>query len=127
MEESQKHQLKHKKTPSGIYFYDENGSPKTYRIQDDDNPNDTCNDFYPIHCQQENDNKVFRLHNDGENFTLNSISNKFLSTAIQSLTNCSRLGRNIKQFRHLCLPSAQSLSSVESFEPTNSSIISLNT
>ena len=50
----------------------------TYRIQQDDNPNDTCNDFYPIHCQQGNNNNVLRLHKDGENFTLNCLRTSFL-------------------------------------------------
>ena len=127
VEEYQKHQLQHKKIPRDIEFYDEHGSPVTYRIQPDDNPNDTCNDFYPIHCQQGNDNKVLRLHNDGENFTLNSLSNEFPTTTIQSATDCFRLGRTINQFRRLCLPSTQSLNSVEASEPTYSSINSLNT
>ena len=127
MEEYQKHQLNDKKIPRDIEFYDENGSPVTYRIQHDENPNDTCNDFYPIHCQQENNNKVLRLHNDGENFTLNSLSNEFPPKTIQSATDCFRLGKTINQFRCLCLPSTQSSSSVEEFEPTYSSIISFNT
>ena len=125
--EYQKHQLTHKKIPRDKVFYDEQGSPITYRIQHDDNPNDTCNDFYPIHCQHGNDNKVLRLHNDGENFTLNSLSNEFPSTTIQSATDCFRLGKTINQFRRLCLPSTQSLSSAENSDPAFSSIDSLNT
>ena len=113
--------------PRDIEFYDEHGSPVTYRIQHDDNPNDTCNNFYPIHCQQGNDNKVLRLHKVGEKFTLNSLSNEFPTATIQSPTDCFRLGRTINQFRRLCLPSTQSLSSVEDSESTYSSINSLNT
>ena len=127
VDEYQKHQIKHKKIPRDIKFYDQHGSPVTYRIQHDDNPNDTWNDFYPIHCQQGNDNKVLRLHNDGEKFTINSLSNEFPTTTIQSATNCFRLGRTINQFRRLCLSPTQSLSSVEDSEPTYSSINSLNT
>ena len=67
------------------------------------------------------------MHNDGENFTLNSLSNEFPSTTIQSATDCFRLGRTINQFRRLCLPSRQSLSSVEGSNPTYRSINSLNT
>ena len=99
----------------------------TYRLQHDDNPNDTFNDFYPINCKQGNDNKVIRLHNDGEHFTLNSLSHEFPTTTIQSATDCFRLGRTINQFRRLRLHSTQSLSSVEDTEPTYSSINSLNT
>ena len=127
VEEYQKHQLQHRKIPRDIEFYDEHGSPVTYRIQHDDNPSDTCNDFHPIHCQQGNDNEVLRLHIDGENFTLNSLSNEFPTTTIQSATDCFRLGRTINQFRRLCLPLTQSLNSVEDSEPTYGSIYSLNT
>ena len=67
------------------------------------------------------------MHKDGENFTLNSLSNKFPTATIQSATDCIRLGRAVKQFRQLCLPSTQSLSSVEDYEPTYSSNNSLNT
>ena len=67
------------------------------------------------------------MHNDDENFTLNSVSNEFLATTIQSTTDCFRLGRTINQFRRLYLSSTQSLSSVEGSDPTYSSIDSLNT
>ena len=127
MEEYQKHQLQHKKIPRDIKIYDKHGSPVTYRIQHGDNPNDTCNDFYPIHCQQGKNNKVLRLHIDGENFTLNILSNEFPTTTIQSATDCFRLGKTINQFRRLCLPSMQSSSSIEKSEPTYSSINSVNT
>ena len=113
VEEYQKHQLQHKKLPRVIEFYDEHGPPVTYRIQLDDNPNDICNDFYPIHCQQGNDNRVLRLHKDGKKFTLNSLSNEFPTTTTQSATDYFQLGRTINQFRRLCLPSTQSLRSAE--------------
>ena len=67
------------------------------------------------------------MHNDGENFTLNHLSNEFSSTTIQSATDCFRLGTKINQFQRLCLPSTQTLSSVEGSEPTYSFIKSLNT
>ena len=67
------------------------------------------------------------MHNDGENFTLNSLSNEFPATTIQSATDCFRLGKTINQSRRLCIPSTQSSSSVEESEPTYSSINSLNT
>ena len=67
------------------------------------------------------------MHNDGENFTLNSLSNEFPTTTIQSATDSFRLGRAIHHFRRLCLPSTQSLSSVEDSESTYSSTNSLNT
>ena len=125
VEEYQKHQLQHNKLTRNIELYDEHGSPVTYRTQHDDNPNDTCNDFYPINCQLGNVNKVLRLHKDGEKFTLNSLSNEFVSTTVQSATDCFRLGRTINQIRRLCLPSTQFMSSVQSSEPSYSSINSL--
>ena len=67
------------------------------------------------------------MHNDGENFMLNSFSNEFATTTIQSVTYCFRLGRTINQFRRLCLPSTQSLSSVEDSEQTYKSVNSLKT
>ena len=45
----------------------------------------------------------------------------------QSATDCFRLDRTINQFRRLCLPSTQSVTSIEDSEPTYSSINSLNT
>ena len=67
------------------------------------------------------------MHDDGENFTLNSLSNDFPTATIQSATDCFRLGRTINQFRRLCLPSTQSSSSVEDSGPIYSSINSMNT
>ena len=119
--------MQHRKLPRDTEFYAAHGSPVTYRIQHHDNTNDTCNNFDPIHCQPGNDNKVLRLQNDGENFTLNSFSNEFPSTTIQSATDCFRLSRTINQFRRLCLPSTQSLSSVEGSNPSYSSNNSPNT
>ena len=55
--EYQKHLLQHKKVPRNIEFDDEHGSPVIRRIQHDDNPKNTCNDFYPSYCQQGNDQR----------------------------------------------------------------------
>ena len=51
----QNHQLLQKKIPRHKEFYDEHGSPVFYRIQQDDNPNDTCNDFCSLYFQLRND------------------------------------------------------------------------
>ena len=118
VEEFQKHQLQHKKIPRDIKIYDEHGSPVTYRIQHGDNPNDTWSDFCPIHCKQGNDIKFLRLHNDGDSFTLNSLTNEFPTTTIQSATDCFQLGRTINKYPCLFLPSKQSSSSVEDSETT---------
>ena len=102
LEGYQKHQLQHKKIPRDIEFFDENGNPVFYKIQYEDNPHNTCNDFYPIHRQQGNDEKILRLRNDGKSYTLNSISNEFLTLCAQSAADCFRMGKTINQFRRLC-------------------------
>ena len=59
IEEYQKHQLQHKCIPRDIEFFDENDTPVSYQIQHKDNPNDTCNDFYPIKYKRGNDKKYY--------------------------------------------------------------------
>ena len=44
VEENQKHQIRHKKTTRDIEFYDDQGSPKTYRIQHDELPISECHE-----------------------------------------------------------------------------------
>ena len=109
VEDYQGHQLKHRKSPGDVEFYDEHGSSLVHPIQHDDSPKDNCNDFYLIHCQQGNDRKVLRLHSDGGNFTKNSLSNEFLTNAKKSATDFFRKGRTINHFLHYCLPLTQSL------------------
>ena len=58
MEEYQKHQLQHERIPRDIEFDDEHGTPVTYQCQPEDNPNDTCNDFYPIKYTSGNEKKI---------------------------------------------------------------------
>ena len=70
IDEYQHHQLQHKKLPRDIQFFDEHGQQISCKINHDDTSGETCNDFYPIHCQQEKDQKTVRLHNDGKAFLL---------------------------------------------------------
>ena len=98
-----------------------------YKIQHEDNPHDTCNDFFPIHRQQGNDEKILRLQNDGESYTLNSISNEFPTLSAQSAADCFRLGKTIIQFRRLCYPLSYSPPLTDNSNPTYSSISSLDT
>ena len=94
----------------------------------DDTSAESCNDFYPIHCQQGKDQKILRLHNDGENFSLNSISTDFSTSSVQLAADCIRMGRTINQFRRLCRPGSPiSLSSSESSTGTCSSISVIET
>ena len=120
--EYQKHQLQHKKTPRDVEFFDEHGSLVIYKIQHEDNPNNSCNDFYPIPCQRGTEEKVLRLQNDGETYTLNSITNEFPILSIQSAAVCFRMGKLINQFRRLCSPLASPVTLHNNSDPTYSSI-----
>ena len=122
-----KHQVQPKKIPRDIEFFDENGNPVFYKIKHEDNPHDTCNDFYPIHLKQGNDEKILRLQNDGENYTLNSIIKRFPNLSSQSAADCFRMGKTINQFRRLCFPLSYSPILNGNFDPTYSSISSLDT
>ena len=108
-------------------FFDENGNPVFYKIQHEDNPHDTCNDFYPIHRQQGNDEKILRLQNDGESYTLNSISNEFPTLSAQSAADCFRMGKTINQFRRLCYPLSYSPLLHDTSDAIYSSISTLDT
>ena len=128
IDEYQHHQLQHKKLPRDIQFFDEHGQQITYKINHDDTTDDTCNDFYPIHCQQGKDQKILRLYNDGEIFALNSISSDPAISSVQLVADCFRMGRTINQFRRLCGPqSPVSLSPPDSSTATYSSISLIET
>ena len=128
IDEYQHHQLQHKKLPRDIQFFDEHGQKITYKINHDDTAAETCNEFYPIHCQQGKDQKILRLHKDGENFSLNSVSTDFATSSLQLAADCFRMGRTINQFRRLCRPGSPiSLSPSESSTGTNSSISVIET
>ena len=107
---------------------DEHGQQIMYKINQDDTAAETCNVFYPIHCQQGKDQKILRLHNDGENFSLNSISSDFATSSLQLAADCFRMGRTINQFRRLWQPgSPVSLSPSESSTGIYSSISVIET
>ena len=128
IDEYQHHQLQHKKLPRGIQFSDERGQQITYKINHDETAAETCNDFYPIHCQQGKNRKILRLHNDGENFSPNSISTNFASSSVQLAADCFQMEKTINQFQRLCPPrSPVSLSSSESSTGTYSSISVIET
>ena len=128
IDEYHHHQLQHKKLPRDIQFFDELGQQITYKISHDDTSAETCNDFDPIHCQQGKDQKILRLHNDCENFSLDSISTEFATSSVQLAADCFRMGRTINQFRRLCRPgSPVSLSPSESSTGTYNSISVIET
>ena len=120
IEEYQKHQLQRKRIPRDIEFYDENGTPVTYQIQHEDHPNDTYNDFYPIKYKSGNDEKMLRLQNNGEDFTVSSMLDEFPITSIQQASDCFRLGRFINQSRRICGPETQSNASITEYSSINS-------
>ena len=82
IEEYQKHQLQHKRIPRDIEFFDEHSTPVTYQIQHEDNPNDTCNDFYPKKYKRGNEEKRLRLQNDGKDFTVKSMLDEFSISSV---------------------------------------------
>ena len=128
IDEYQHHQLQHKKLPRDIKFFDEHGQQITYEINHHDTAAETCNDSYPIHCQQSKDQKILQLHIDGENFSLDSISTGFATSSVQLAADCSRMGRAIHQFRRLCRPgSPVSLSPSGSSSGTYSSFSVIET
>ena len=126
VEEYQMHQLQHKRIPRDIEFFDEDGTPVTYQIQHEDNPNDTCNDFYPIKYKLGNEEKILRLQNDGEDFTVSSMLDEFPIISVQRASDCFRMGRFINQFRRICGPETQSNASVNPSHSEYSSINSLS-
>ena len=116
----------HKQTRRDIGFFDEHGTPVTYQIQHEDNPNDNCNDFYPKKYKRGNEVKILRLQNDGENFTISSMFDEFPIISVQQVLDCFRMGRFINQFRRICGPETQSNASVNTSHSEYSSINSLS-
>ena len=95
VEEYQMHQLRHKRIPRDIEFFDEHGTSVTYQNQHEDNPNVTCNDFYPIKYKRGNEEKILRLQNDGEDFTVSSILDGYPIISVQQASDCFRMGNFI--------------------------------
>ena len=120
------HQLRHKRIPRDIEFFDEHGAPVTYQIQHEDNPNDTCNDFYPIKNKRGNEEKILRLQNDGEDFNVSSMLDEFPIISVQQASDCFRMGKFINQFRRICGPENQSNASANTSSTEYSSINSLS-
>ena len=116
----------HKRIPRSIEFYDEHGTPVTYQIQHEDNPDDTCNDFYPRKYKRGNEKKLLRLQNDGKDFTVSSMLDEFPIISIQQASDCFQMGKFINQFRRICGPETQSSASVNASDTDHSSINSLS-
>ena len=70
--------------------------------------------------------KNLRLQNDGEDFTVSSMLDKFPITSIQQASDCFRIGRFINQFRGICGPETRSNASVNTSNFEYSSINSLS-
>ena len=122
-DEYQHHQLQHKKLPRNIQIFDEHGQQMTCKINHEDTAADKCNDFYPIHCQPGQDQKILRLHIDGESFPLDIISSDHATLSVQLAADSFPIGKARYQFRRLCRPqSPVSLSPSESSNGTHSSI-----
>ena len=123
IDEYQHPQPHHKQIPRDKRFFDEKGQQITYKNSHDATAAETCNDFYPIHCQQCKDLKILRLRNDGENFSLNSISTDLAHAFSTASSRMFPNGKTLNNFRRLCRPeSAVSLSPPESSPGTYSSL-----
>ena len=120
------HQLRHKRIPRDIEFFDEDSLAITNQIQHEDNPNDTCNDFYPLKYKRCNEEKILRLRNDGEDFSVSSMLDEFPIISLQQASDCFRMGKFINQFRRICGPETQSNASVNTPNTEYSSIKSLS-
>ena len=107
IEEYHKHQLQHKRILRDFEFFDKKGTLVSYQIQHEGNPNDTCNDFYPIKYTRSIEEKGLRLQNDGGDFALSSVLDEFLITSIQQASDCFRMVRFVNQFRRICGPETQ--------------------
>ena len=126
VEEYQEHQLQHKRIPRDIEFFDEHDSSVSYHIKHEYNPNDTCNDFYPKKYKQGNEEKILRLQNDGEFFTVNTVLNEFPFNSVQRVSDCFRMGRFINQFRRICGPKTATSISANAYNKDFSSTNSLS-
>ena len=120
------HQLRHKQIPHDIDFFDEHSTPVSYQIQHEDNPNATCNDFYPIRYKRGNEEKILRLQNDGEEFTVSSMLDEFPIISVQQALDCFRMEKLINQSRRIWGPETQSNASVTSSNAEYSSMDSLS-
>ena len=115
--------MQHKGIPRDIEFYDEHGTQVTYLIQYEDNPNDTCNDFYPMKYKRGNEGKILRLQNVGKEFTVSSMLDEFPIISVQQASDCFRMGKIINQFRRICGSETPSNASVN---PSNAEYSSIN-
>ena len=126
IEENQMQQLQHERIPRDIEFFDEHGTPVTYHIQHEENPNDTSNDFHPIKYKRGNEEQILRFQNDGDDLTVSSMLDDFPILSIQEASDCFGMGRFINQFRQFCGPETQSNASVNTSKIEFSSINSLS-
>ena len=118
--------MEHKPIARDIQFFDENGIPVADQIQQADNAKDTCNALYPIKYKRDDKEKILRLQNDGEDFTVSSVLDELSLTSIQQASDCFRLGRFIKQFRRICGPESPTSVSANSWNTDYSLINSLS-
>ena len=108
IEDYQMHQLQHvsvfaypQRIPRDLQLFDEHGTPVTYQNQHEDNPNDTCNDFYPKKYTRGNEEKILRSQNDGEDFTVSSMHEEFPIISIQKSSTVSEwqdLSTNLDEY-----------------------------
>ena len=118
--------MQHKRIPRDIEFFNEKGTPVSYQIHHEDNPHDTCNDFYPIRYKRGNKEKIIRLQNDGKDFIVSTLLDEFPISSIQQASDCFRMGLFLNQFRQIGGPKAQSNLPVSTPNTDYSSVDSLS-
>ena len=104
MTDLRKHQLKHKRIPKEIKFYDENGQEVKYFIDHDDSEIGTSNDFFPIIAHQ--NNSTTKLMFEGPSQIPHE--QRLVKDSICSITDintCFQQGKEINQQRKLSLSS----------------------
>ena len=123
IEEYRHQQLEHKRVPRDIDFLGELGQQVRYKISHEDTAAKSCNDFYPIHYQEGEDQKILGLHNFRIFFSVFSINTEFITPSVQLAAESFRMGKSINQFHWLCTsPSPASLSLTENSIGNYSSI-----
>lgn len=99
-----KHQLKHKRIPKEIKFYDENGSEIKYFIDHDEDEARTSNDFFPIISHQNNTTRTLMFEGPHQVPHEQKLKKDNLSS-ITDINVCFQQGKEINQQRKLSLSS----------------------
>ena len=74
-----------------------------YTIKHEDSQDISCNDFFPIICQNGNDRQIQHLKNDGdEQYIEDYVEDNEVLATMQDMTDCFKLGKTINQYKRFC-------------------------